>query len=331
MTQRGRPRLPVQAVVLNLKLRLRPGVDDDLIAFFGQIPPRHRRQGRPRPRCVPETWPRPCLPTCLLTKRWPTPWGSCCCDGREGLFAMLNFVMGCVVGFLGGMVLMARWSCRRKLGSTMLQIDDAGWGCLVGGVVIGCYRVPPDPVPGAFPAGWRVCQRVITPRYFQNDDAEEPKRYARRRYLDAAAQVAATCLTRLKATPTEEVAVCSGHVLDGVRVWLTAQGYRWHTARITGAAAGAGRARLRAPPGRARLQCRLRPADRSRAGRAVLVAADPVAQGRRRQRGAPGSRPGGPLQDRLGRLPDVGLPPVPPGAAALAVKARRHSAQRRSR
>ena len=32
----------------------------------------------------------------------------------------------------------------------MLQIDDAGWGCLVGGVVVGCYRVPPDPAPGAF-------------------------------------------------------------------------------------------------------------------------------------------------------------------------------------
>lgn len=42
MAQRGRPRLPVPAVVLNLKLRLRPGVDDDLIAFFGQIPSRHR-------------------------------------------------------------------------------------------------------------------------------------------------------------------------------------------------------------------------------------------------------------------------------------------------
>ena len=28
-------------MVLNLKLRLRPGVDDDLIAFFGQVPPRH--------------------------------------------------------------------------------------------------------------------------------------------------------------------------------------------------------------------------------------------------------------------------------------------------
>ena len=41
MKPRGRPRLPEQAVVLNLKLRLRPGVDDDLIAFFSQVPLRH--------------------------------------------------------------------------------------------------------------------------------------------------------------------------------------------------------------------------------------------------------------------------------------------------
>jgi len=42
MKPRGRPRLPEQAVVLNLKLRLRPGVDDDLIVFFTQVPLRHR-------------------------------------------------------------------------------------------------------------------------------------------------------------------------------------------------------------------------------------------------------------------------------------------------
>lgn len=42
MKPRGRPRLPEQAVVLNLKLRLRPGVDDDLIAFFSQVPLRYR-------------------------------------------------------------------------------------------------------------------------------------------------------------------------------------------------------------------------------------------------------------------------------------------------
>ena len=34
MKPRGRPRLPEQAVVLSLKLRLRPGVDDDLIALM---------------------------------------------------------------------------------------------------------------------------------------------------------------------------------------------------------------------------------------------------------------------------------------------------------
>lgn len=42
MKPRGRPRLPEQAVVVNLKLRLRPGVDDDLITFFARIPPRFR-------------------------------------------------------------------------------------------------------------------------------------------------------------------------------------------------------------------------------------------------------------------------------------------------
>ena len=42
MKPRGRPRLPEQAVVLCLKLRLRPGVDDDLIAFFAHLPARYR-------------------------------------------------------------------------------------------------------------------------------------------------------------------------------------------------------------------------------------------------------------------------------------------------
>jgi len=113
----------------------------------------------------------------------------------------------------------------------VIQIDDAGWGCLVGGVVIGCYRVPPETASGAPQQGGEFVSGIVAPGYFQNDDAEEPNRYARRRYLDAAAQVAATCLARLKATPEDEVAVCSGHVLNGVRAWLTSQGYRWHAAR----------------------------------------------------------------------------------------------------
>ena len=114
----------------------------------------------------------------------------------------------------------------------MLQIDDAGWGCpgrRRGGRLLPACRLNPRPARSS--RGGEFVSGVIAPSYFQNDDAEEPNRYARRRYLDAAAQVASTCLARLKATPTEDVAVCSGHVLDGVRAWLTAQGYRWHAAR----------------------------------------------------------------------------------------------------
>lgn len=37
----GRPRLP-PAVCIGIKLTLRPGQDDDLLAFFANIPPAHR-------------------------------------------------------------------------------------------------------------------------------------------------------------------------------------------------------------------------------------------------------------------------------------------------
>ena len=110
----------------------------------------------------------------------------------------------------------------------MLWISGAGSGCLIGGVVIGCYRELPEAashVDAEFVSG------MIAPGYFQNDDPEEPDRYTRRRYLAVAAQVVAVCLGRLKATLAEEVAICSGHVLEGVRAWLTTQGYHWQVAR----------------------------------------------------------------------------------------------------
>lgn len=40
----ARPRLTVQVVVIPLKLRLKRGVDDDLIDFFDHLPRRHRPQ-----------------------------------------------------------------------------------------------------------------------------------------------------------------------------------------------------------------------------------------------------------------------------------------------
>jgi hypothetical protein len=106
----------------------------------------------------------------------------------------------------------------------MLQIDDAGWGCLVGGVTIGCYRVE----TAEFVAG------TVAPAFFQDDDPDEPGHFRYKDYLGAAAHVVEVCLTQLKATPAEPVVICSGYVLDGVRARLTTQGYRWQTAKITG-------------------------------------------------------------------------------------------------
>ena len=106
----------------------------------------------------------------------------------------------------------------------MLQIDDAGWGALVGGVTVGCYRVE----TAEFVAG------TVAPTFFQDDDPDEAGRFWRKDYLTAAARVVDVCLAQLKATPVEPVAICSGYVLDGVRARLTAQGYRWQIARITG-------------------------------------------------------------------------------------------------
>lgn len=114
----------------------------------------------------------------------------------------------------------------------MLQIDEAGWGCLVGGVVIGCYRIGNNPHAQEGPC---FVSGVVGPYYFQNDDAEEPNRCARRRYLAAAREVVATCLARLKATSVEPVQIAPSPALDGVRSWLSEGGYRWQAGRIRGA------------------------------------------------------------------------------------------------
>ena len=106
----------------------------------------------------------------------------------------------------------------------MLQIDDAGWGCLVGGVTVGCYRVE----TGEFVAG------TVAPAYFQDDDPHEPSHFRRKDYLDAAAHVVEVCLAQLKITTAEPIAICSGYILEGARAWLTAHGYRWQAAKITG-------------------------------------------------------------------------------------------------
>lgn len=206
----------------------------------------------------------------------------------------------------------------------MLQIDDAGWGCLIGGVVIGCYRIPESPDEHGWPC---FVSGVISPRHFQNDDPEEPNRYARRRYLPAATEVIATCFARLKATPAEPVQIAPGPVLDGVQGWLSEAGYRWEAGRITGAChaqlAQAWQLHLAALGFSAGMDLLTNPA------RAGLFWWRQVQwlKGRGRPGGGPGpgTRPG--LQDGLDRVSDLGLSPLQPGAGAGRARAAAKSAR----
>lgn len=100
----------------------------------------------------------------------------------------------------------------------MVHIDDAGWGCLLGGTLIGAYRVETRQyVVGEIPV-----------ELFQGEA------FGRKDYLDGGAEVAARLLEQLHVEPDEPIRICTGYVLEGVRGWLDDRRYRWQTAKITG-------------------------------------------------------------------------------------------------
>lgn len=94
----------------------------------------------------------------------------------------------------------------------MIQIDDAGWGSLVGGVLIGACRAESPQTQHAF--------REVPVQFFQG------KAFEKKLYLDAAANAAADLMEELRVSKTEEVMLCTGHVLGAVRTRLTGEGYQ---------------------------------------------------------------------------------------------------------
>jgi hypothetical protein len=99
-----------------------------------------------------------------------------------------------------------------------IQMDDAGWGCLLLGVLIGAYRVE----TGEFAFG------EIAVEHFQNGA------FARKGYLDVAVTVADDLLVQFAVGLDEPIEVCRGYVLDGVRAWLSKQGYTWTPIKVEG-------------------------------------------------------------------------------------------------
>jgi len=98
----------------------------------------------------------------------------------------------------------------------MIQIDDSGWGSLVGGVLIGACRVETEEF------GWEE----IGVEFFQ-----EPL-FSQQAYLQEGARIATGLLDQLQVPRDEPIRVCTGHVLGGIREWLQREGFDWQTAKV---------------------------------------------------------------------------------------------------
>jgi len=98
-----------------------------------------------------------------------------------------------------------------------ILIDDAGWGCLLGGTLIGAYQTK----------GEEMHIEEIPVEYFQG------ARFLRQEYLDAATKAVKKLLLGLGVV-REDILICTGYVLKDARAMLAREGYNWRSGRITG-------------------------------------------------------------------------------------------------
>ncbi len=100
----------------------------------------------------------------------------------------------------------------------MIQIDDAGWGCLLGGVLIGAYREQTQEF---------ACVEAPVNQF-------QGAAFIEKAYLAGAVDAARDVLAQLNVEKDEPIRICTGYVLDGIRGMLEAEGYQWQTAKIVG-------------------------------------------------------------------------------------------------
>jgi hypothetical protein len=100
----------------------------------------------------------------------------------------------------------------------LLEVDDAGWGDLLDGVVLGFLRAE----DGVF------ITKVIDVKFFQ------PPLFAKKLYLDEAAKLALEALKELGTKKGEEIRICTAPVLEKVRETMTKEGYKVVPSKIVG-------------------------------------------------------------------------------------------------
>jgi hypothetical protein len=100
----------------------------------------------------------------------------------------------------------------------VILIDDAGWGDLILGVVIGALK-PPDP---------RYMERRISVSSFQ------PPNFENKKYLDDAMKIADEIVEVMQPEVETNFKVCSGYVLSGIRRHLRERGFKVEEVEATG-------------------------------------------------------------------------------------------------
>jgi hypothetical protein len=99
-----------------------------------------------------------------------------------------------------------------------IVIDDAGWGDLLLGVVIGALK-PPDP---------RYMERRIPTSSFQ------PPNFKTKKYLDDAVKIAEEIIEVMQPDAETHFKVGSGYVLSSVRRYLQNRGFKVEKVDATG-------------------------------------------------------------------------------------------------
>lgn len=97
-------------------------------------------------------------------------------------------------------------------------IDDAGWGDLILGVVIGALKLPDR----------RYMERRIPVSSFQ------PPNFRKKRYLDDAVKIAEEIVEVMEADKDTLFEVCSGYVLSSIRNYLQDQAFHVKEVEVTG-------------------------------------------------------------------------------------------------
>ena len=111
-----------------------------------------------------------------------------------------------------------RFSVRKEI-----LIDDAGWGDLILGVIIGALK---RPVHRYIPISYM--ERRIPVTSFQ------PPNFENKRYLDDAEKIAEEIIKVMQPDSETLFKVCSGYVLSSIRDYLKDRGFNMEEVEITG-------------------------------------------------------------------------------------------------